>query len=151
MFYGEEYIKHDPSNEALMALGSEELIAAVRDLMNKQHEVLYYGPQDENQVKASIAECHKAAEVLAPLEKSHPEDAADGPEQRRAGPVRCQPLYYSAVFEPRRGVRRKNEPEITPTTSISAEHELHLLPGDARGLRSGLHGPGMARNPLPCR
>ena len=114
MFYGEEYIKRTTlSNKALMALGSEELIAAVRDLMNKQHEVLYYGPQEENQVKASIAACHKAAEVLAPLEKSHPKMQRTDKSSVVLAQYDANQLYYLQYSNRGEVFDVKNEPEIT--------------------------------------
>ena len=114
MFYGEEYIKRTTlSNKALMALGSEELIAAVRDLMNKQHEVLYYGPQEENQVKASIAACHKAAEVLAPLEKSHPKMQRTDKSSVVLAQYDANQLYYLQYSNRGEAFDVKNEPEIT--------------------------------------
>ena len=53
----------------MQGLTSEQLLAKIGDLMGKQHEVLYYGPQDEAEVKAALAAHHKVAADLQPLEK----------------------------------------------------------------------------------
>ena len=114
MFYGEEYIKRTTlSNEALSALGSEELIAVVRDLMNKQHEVLYYGPMSEEQVKASIAERHKAAEVLTPLEKSYPKRLLTDKSSVVVAQYDANQLYYLQFSNRGELFDVKNDPAIT--------------------------------------
>jgi len=60
IMYGPEYVKSlTLSSEQLMALTSEDLLSAVKDIFSKQHTVLFYGPQDEAQAKSVIAEHHK--------------------------------------------------------------------------------------------
>ena len=81
--------------------------------MNKQHEVLYYGPQEENQVKASIAACHKAAEVLAPLEKSHPKMQRTDKSSVVLAQYDANQLYYLQYSNRGEAFDVKNEPEIT--------------------------------------
>ena len=62
-YYGPEFIKSTTlSNDALMALTSEELLAKVRDAFNLGHEILYYGPMSENEVKAALKDAHYVAE-----------------------------------------------------------------------------------------
>lgn len=60
VIYGPEYLKSVTlSNEQVMALTSDQLLAMVRDVLKKQHTVLYYGPQDESAAKSVIAQHHK--------------------------------------------------------------------------------------------
>ena len=60
IIYGPEYLKSVTlSNEQVMALTSEQLLAMVRDVLKKQHTILYYGPQDESAAKNVIAQHHK--------------------------------------------------------------------------------------------
>ena len=60
VMYGAEYIKSMTlSNEQVMALTSDDLLSAVKDILKKQHTVLFYGPQDEAQAKSVIANHHK--------------------------------------------------------------------------------------------
>ncbi|MCQ2068439.1 MAG: insulinase family protein [Bacteroidaceae bacterium] len=60
IMYGPEYVKSIKlSSEQLMALTSDDLLSAVKEILNKQHIVLFYGPQEEAQAKTVIAEHHK--------------------------------------------------------------------------------------------
>lgn len=68
VIYGEEGMKARLSNEELMALTSEELLAKVRDLLTKQHTVVYYGPATQQELLASLNEHHNVSEELQPLE-----------------------------------------------------------------------------------
>lgn len=68
VIYGEEGMNARLSNEELMALTSEELLAKVRDLLTKQHTVVYYGPATKDELLASLNEHHNAPEELQPLE-----------------------------------------------------------------------------------
>ena len=66
--YGEEGMKARLSNEELMALTSEELLAKVREMFSKQHTVTYYGPATKEELLASLNEHHNVPEELQPLE-----------------------------------------------------------------------------------
>ena len=60
VMYGPEYIKSVTlSDEQVMALTSEQLLGLVKGILNKEHTILYYGPQDEADAKSIIAEHHK--------------------------------------------------------------------------------------------
>ena len=62
-YFGPEYIKAGTlTNEALMALTSEELLAKVRSLFDLGHEILYYGAMDEAKLKETLAASHYVAE-----------------------------------------------------------------------------------------
>ena len=48
IIYGPEYVKSvTMSDDQVLALTSEQLLGLVKSILNKQHTVLYYGPQDE--------------------------------------------------------------------------------------------------------
>lgn len=68
VIYGEEGMNARLSNEELMALTSEELLAKVRDLLTKQHTVVYYGPATKDELLASLNEHHNVPDELQPLE-----------------------------------------------------------------------------------
>lgn len=68
VIYGEEGMNARLSNEELMALTSEELLAKVRELLTKQHTVVYYGPATKDELLASLNEHHNVPEELQPLE-----------------------------------------------------------------------------------
>lgn len=68
--YGPEYIKKTTlDNSSLMALSSEELLGAVKDLTQCCHTILYYGPAESDEVLSILEEHHKVAEEPKPLEK----------------------------------------------------------------------------------
>lgn len=68
ILYGPDYVKSvNLTNEQLMALTSEELLAKVRNLLGCQHRILYYGPDSEKEVLTLLAENHKPADNLVPL------------------------------------------------------------------------------------
>lgn len=72
--YGPEYIKSTTLTDAqIKAITSDELLSKVKDLLSKQHTVTYYGPASENDVKNLLAENHKAAAELEPLQKVYPQ------------------------------------------------------------------------------
>lgn len=71
--YGPEFIRQITLTDAqIMAMTSDELLAKVKDLLTKEHTVLYYGPMSESDVKTLLAENHKAADELEPLQKVYP-------------------------------------------------------------------------------
>lgn len=70
--YGAEDVKATTlTNEQLMALTSEDVLGKLAGLFTKSHEILYYGPASEKDVKAMIAENHIINENLEPLERTH--------------------------------------------------------------------------------
>ena len=70
LFFGKDFVARTTlTNPALQQLSSEELLAKVRELTGKQHELLYYGPQSEREFAETIAAHHKTAGELAPLEE----------------------------------------------------------------------------------
>ncbi|MBR5384694.1 MAG: insulinase family protein [Bacteroidales bacterium] len=72
IYYGPDYIKSTTlTNEAVAALTSEDILGAVKDLLTLSHEVLYYGPDSQDELTAMLSEHHKAAATLTPLEKQH--------------------------------------------------------------------------------
>ena len=114
LYYGEDYIKRTTlTNDALAALGSEQLIAAVQALMGKQHEVLYYGPKSEEEVKQLIAENHKAADELAPLEKNYPKKQLTDQSSVILAQYDANQLYYLQFSNRGEAFDVKNDPAIT--------------------------------------
>ena len=74
VMYGPEFISKTTLTDAqLQALTSEDLIGKVRELLCHDHEVLYYGPASEQQIKEILKTNHKIASDLKPLECSYPE------------------------------------------------------------------------------
>ena len=70
LMYGPDYIRRTTlTNEAVMAVTSDQLLGALRNLLDKQHKVLYYGPASLNEVHRLLAD--HPSEGLAPLVKTH--------------------------------------------------------------------------------
>lgn len=114
MRYGEEFIRKSTlTNDALKSLDSKSLIAAVQELMGKQHEVLYYGPMEQEDVKTVIAEKHKAAAELTPLELSHPKPLRTDESSVILAQYDANQLYYLQYSNRGEAFDVKNDPEIT--------------------------------------
>lgn len=70
MLIGKDAIDRITLNDKeLKALTSEKLLAKVHDLMDKQHEILYYGPQSSSELLATLSERHRIADNPEPLKK----------------------------------------------------------------------------------
>lgn len=52
------------SNERILSLTSDELLAKVRGLFDKKHEVVYYGPASEKELKSALADVHVTDKAL---------------------------------------------------------------------------------------
>jgi len=71
--YGPEYIKKVTlTNAQLSALTSEELLSKIPALYNCEHEILYYGPASESEVKDMLSANHIVNSDLQPLELVFP-------------------------------------------------------------------------------
>ena len=67
--YGGEFVDQTTlSNKELVALSSEQLLAAVKNLFSKQHRVLYYGPLSQEEVKQALEQHHVVAANAEPVE-----------------------------------------------------------------------------------
>ena len=71
--YGEDFIKKTVmSNETLAELTSDALLGQIKNLLKKEHTVLYYGPESSKKVVKMIDKIHKTPEKLEPItEKVH--------------------------------------------------------------------------------
>ncbi len=67
--YGGEFVEQTTlSNQELMALSSDQLLAAVKNLLSKQHRILYYGPLSQKEVKKALEQHHVVAANAEPVE-----------------------------------------------------------------------------------
>lgn len=88
----------------------EMLLAKIGELMGKQHEVLYYGPQSEKEVTEALAMHHKTSAELQPLDKKHLQLLpTDESKVLMAQYDQAAPLL-PAICEPRQTVRRRGRP-----------------------------------------
>ncbi len=69
--YGKEYIEATVlSNEEVMAVTSEELLDAIKDMISYEHKILYHGPATLEEVKQMIAVF--PSENLKPIVRDYP-------------------------------------------------------------------------------
>ena len=69
-FYGPEAIQSGTlTDEQLMALTSDELLARIKGLSDLRHYVMYYGPEKESDLIATLDEIHHTAPTLKPVER----------------------------------------------------------------------------------
>lgn len=95
VFYGPEFIsKTTLSNEQVMALTSDELLQTVRDLYGKRHDILYYGPSDEETARKMIAEHHRISENPEALEKTYPVARKVESSEVFIAPYEADQFYY---------------------------------------------------------
>jgi predicted Zn-dependent peptidase len=114
LFYGPQFIARTTlSNQALEALDSEELLGKVRDLMGKSHEVLYYGPQSEKELDATLAAHHEAADELQPLTKRFTAWQPTGDPQVVLAQYDAKQLYYLQYSNRGEHFDLAADPEIT--------------------------------------
>lgn len=95
VFYGPEFIsKTTLSNEQVMALTSDELLQTVRDLYGKRHDILYYGPSDEETARKMIAGHHRISENPEALEKTYPVARKVESSEVFIAPYEADQFYY---------------------------------------------------------
>lgn len=81
--YGYDYIKNTTlSNDKLNALKSTDLLAKIKDLTNKEHSVLYYGPTASNDLVDLINKYHKTPETLVPITEKIESRYTETPENK---------------------------------------------------------------------
>lgn len=113
VFYGPEMIRRITlTDQQLMDLTSEELLSKVRDLMEHQHEVLYYGPDSESHVAALLKAHHKTAEELKPLEKSYPVYQPVTESKVYLAQYDAKQLYYLQYSNREEKLDTENDPYI---------------------------------------
>ena len=92
VMYGPEHVRKTTlTNGQVMALSSEELLAKVKELMQCQHRILYYGPAER-----------QAAEHLVDISTRSLADAVKPIESERALSVATpEPIVYIAPYKSR--------------------------------------------------
>lgn len=114
MAHGEEWIKRTtPSDKELMAKTSDELLGAIRDLKDKAHTIIYYGPMSEEELKQALTEHHYMAEQPEPLTKEYaPEVAQSDKSVVYLSQYTSKQLYYIQSHTTSKLFDVKNDPEI---------------------------------------
>ncbi len=94
-FYGPEYIKKTTlSNEALMALDSETLLAKIRKVFSEGHKILYYGPMAEAEFKTALANSHVISDNPVVLEAKFPVELQTPESSVILAQYEAKQIYY---------------------------------------------------------
>ncbi len=114
IFYGKEFIARTTlTNPALEALTSAELLGKVRNLMGKQHEVLYYGPKSEQSFREAFAAHHRTDEELEPLELKYSNPQHTEKPEVVLAQYDAKQLYYIQYSNRGEKFDVKNDPALT--------------------------------------
>ena len=147
LFYGGDFIRRTTlTDPALQALTSEQLLAKIGGLMGKQHEVLYYGPQKETEIKSALAEHHKVAADLQPLEKKFSALLPTDANKVVLAQYDAKQLYYLQFSNRGEKFDVAADPEITLYNEyFGGGMNTIVFQRDARSARSGILGMGHPR------
>ncbi len=98
IYYGPDFIKATTlTNDALMALTSEQLLGKVREVFNLGHEILYYGPMSESELKSSLADAHYVAEGAQILPEQYPTELLTPTNRVVMAQYDAAQIYYLQV------------------------------------------------------
>ena len=118
-FYGPEFVRSiTPSNEEIAALSPEALLATVRDLAGKGHEILYYGPKGEGAVKADLRKHHIIGENPEVLEEKYSATLPVEESKVLIAPYDSKQFYYLQYT----GIDRKFAPAAKPGITLYNEY-----------------------------
>lgn len=92
---GKDYISRTTlTDHQIESITSEELLGRIRDLMECSHEVSYYGPETESEVKTLIRNNHRIAENLNPLTLTYPEAVPTPTSKVYLAQYDAKQIYY---------------------------------------------------------
>lgn len=95
VMYGADFVRRSTlDNAALEALTSEQLLAAVRSLLDKQHELTYYGPASKQAFGDTMGPSTIWAADLQPLERRFIERPVTTESRVVLAPYDAKQIYY---------------------------------------------------------
>lgn len=96
---GPEYIKATTMTDAQIAsLTSEELLQKARNITQKGHRILYYGPWSESKARTELAACHKIGEDPEVLVEKFTNYAPVSESKVLLAPYVANNFYYMQYF-----------------------------------------------------
>lgn len=114
VLYGPEFVRAiNLSDDALMALTSEELLGKLRDLFSYSQEILYHGPSSEMEVKSAIVENHYIGSNLKPAAEAYPAMQKTVGNGVVIAPYDSRQLYYVQVSNDGRKYDRASVPGVS--------------------------------------
>ena len=114
MFFGPEYIKKTTlTDKQICELTSDDLLSKIRGVMDCDHEVNYYGPASESQVKTLLRDNHRIADDLKPLEKVMPVVVDTPASEVYLVQYDAQQIYYMQYSNNEEKLDVANDPYIS--------------------------------------
>lgn len=115
MTHGEEWIKRTTlSDKELLAASSDKILEAIRDLKEKAHTIVYYGPLSQEELKEALEEHHYIAQKPEPLVKEYAPELPQGDKNIvYLSQYTSKQLYYLQNHTSGKAFDVKNDPEIT--------------------------------------
>lgn len=95
LIYGPEYIqKRVLSNDTILSFRSDEILSAVKDVLDKGHEILYYGPMKTGDLETVLKGSHYVAEGAEILPERHDEELQTPESKVFLAQYDAKQLYY---------------------------------------------------------
>ena len=95
LFWGPEYIKKSVlSNDTIKAFTSDEILSAIKDVLSKGHEILYYGPMGAGDLESVLRNSHHMTEGAEILPERHDEVLKTDESKVFLAQYDAKQLYY---------------------------------------------------------
>ena len=95
IMFGPEFIRKTTMTDSqIRDITSEQLLSKVRDILGCQHEIRYYGPASEEEVKELIKTSHRTAAEQKPLERVYTNYQTVTEDKVFLAPYDAKQIYY---------------------------------------------------------
>ncbi len=95
IMFGPEFIRKTTMTDSqIRDITSEQLLSKVRDILGCQHEIRYYGPASEEEVKELIRTSHRTAAEQKPLERVYTNYQTVTEDKVFLAPYDAKQIYY---------------------------------------------------------
>ena len=95
IMFGPEFIRKTTMTDSqIRDITSEQLLSKVRDILGCQHEIRYYGPASEEEVKELIGTSHRTAAEQKPLERVYTNYQTVTEDKVFLAPYDAKQIYY---------------------------------------------------------
>ena len=95
IMFGPEFIRKTTMTDSqIRDITSEQLLSKVRDILGCQHEIRYYGPSSEEEVKELIKTSHRTAAEQKPLERVYTNYQTVTEDKVFLAPYDAKQIYY---------------------------------------------------------
>lgn len=152
LFFGPEHVKEGTlTNKQINKLTSDELLAKIKSLKQYQHEVLYYGPMSEKEVKEALNKHHVTDNTLKPLQKEHSHSVLTEKPKVYLVQYDAKQLYYLQYSNYNKKYQVAYDPELVLYNTYFGDgmnsivfQEMRESRGLAYSASAGITTPGYA-------